>query len=67
MSSRPAGADIFLRNRWLGRTPIENRAINAFDESMVEARMRGYEPQRKALVWGDGYKATVAFRLTETR
>jgi serine/threonine-protein kinase len=67
VESVPAGAEVFLQNRSLGRTPLWVRDLDPFLDAPIEVRLPGYKPSRKPLRWSGQRRASLHFQLEATK
>ncbi|MBI4508822.1 MAG: serine/threonine protein kinase [Deltaproteobacteria bacterium] len=63
----PPGAEVFLGNESLGRTPLHRDNMDPFVDSTIEVRLRGHKPERRKLTWNGQREATLRFDLKQAR
>lgn len=66
VDSVPPGAEVFLQNRSLGRTPLWVHDLDPFIDAPIEVRLRGYKPSRQPLRWSGQRQAKLQFQLEAT-
>jgi hypothetical protein len=49
--STPSGADVFLNNRPVGRTPLVLANVDPFVDTRIEVRQRGHKPAVQSVTW----------------
>src|SRR5207244_27605 len=57
VSSTPAGADVFLDGKRVGRTPFTIRKLDVGTEHQLEARRGGFLTQSKRVAAGDAWES----------
>jgi hypothetical protein len=62
VDSVPVGAEVFVNNRSVGKTPLVHE-LSPFDDGFVEVRKQGYRPERQPLEWKGQRKVGLTFEL----
>jgi hypothetical protein len=63
VTSTPSGAEVFINNHAVGRTPLTLDDVDPFVPSRVEVRLRGHKPQVQEVAWNAQEAATLDFAL----
>ena len=63
VDSVPPGAEVFLGNQSLGRTPLVRVDMDPFVDGVIEVRLRGHRPERQRLSWRGQRTAKLVFTL----
>jgi hypothetical protein len=66
VESNPLGAEVFVNNRSVGKTPLVHE-LSPFDDGFVEVRKQGYKPSRQPLEWKGQRKVALQFELQPAR
>jgi hypothetical protein len=66
VESNPLGAEVFVNNRSVGKTPLVHE-LSPFDDGFVEVRKQGYRPSRQPLEWKGQRQVSLKFELLPAR
>jgi hypothetical protein len=67
VGSTPSGADVFLNNRPVGRTPLTLANVDPFVDTRIEVRQRGHKPAVEVVTWEPPYERTLNVVLAPSR